>query len=221
MKILSIDTSAKTCSAAVCEDNKILSAKTLDEGLTHSETLMPLIDEMLLKAGVDIADIELIACVNGPGSFTGLRIGICAAKGFAQTLDIPLVEIDTLELLSKNAGDFDGLVVPMLDARRGQVYAAIFENGKRVSNDMAEAVEDVVKLTEGKRALFLGDGAVALKEKILAVKSDAKFTCDNFTHAEKAVGIALESVKTDAFGIMPNYLRKSQAERKKDESYGN
>ena len=218
MRILSIDTSSKTCSVAVTEDEKVLYAKTLDEGLTHSETLMPLVDEVLKCADTDISDVELVACVNGPGSFTGLRIGICAAKGFAQTLNIPLAQIDTLELLYRNAADFDGIVVPMLDARRGQVFAALFENGKRVSEDMAEAVEDVVKLTEGKKALFMGDGAAVLKEKILAVKSDAVFCEDNFPHAEKAAGLALRAEKTDAYGIMPNYLRKSQAERIKDEN---
>ncbi len=220
MKILCIDTSGRTCSCAICEDERAICERTLDEGLTHSETLMPLIDALFAESGLDIRDTNVVAVVNGPGSFTGIRIGICAAKGFAQTLGIPAAEIDTLELLAKNAEGFDGLIVPMLDARRGQVYAALFENGKRFCEDMAAPVEDIVSLVGSRRAVFLGDGAEALKDKISELKPDAEFGDCNYPLAKNAAAIALHAQKTDAKGIMPNYLRESQAERKKHEREG-
>ena len=201
----------------MCEDERVLAEKTLDEGLTHSETLMPLIDETLNSADTDISEIGLVAAVNGPGSFTGLRIGLCAAKGICRTLGIPACAIDTLALLAENEKGFDGLIVPMLDARRGQVYAAVFENGKRVTADAACPVEDIVKLTGDRKTIFVGDGAVALKDKILGIRPDAVFSENNFPLAKNAAALIKSTPKTDAFSLMPEYLRESQAERKKNE----
>lgn len=217
MKILCIDTSGKTCSCALCEDEEVVAERTLDEGLTHSETLMPVIDGLFEASKMSVRQIDLIAAVVGPGSFTGIRIGVCAAKGFAQTLNVPIAGIDALELLSQNAAGFDGLVVPMIDARHGNVYTAMFENGSRASQDALLPFDEAVRLAGKKRTVFLGDGAAALRDKILEIKPDALFSEENFPFAKNAAEIALKAVKTDAFGLYPNYLRESQAERKKNE----
>ncbi len=216
-----MDTTGAVCSAAVSRDEKLLSERYLDGGNTHSETLMPLVDGALADAGLDISGVELLAVTSGPGSFTGVRIGVCAAKGFAQTLKIPVAGINTLGLLKENVPHFDGIVCPMLDARRGEVYSALFRNGERISEDMAAPVEDVLKLTEGERTVFLGDGAYALKERILAAKPDALFMPPqlNFQRAGCAASIALEMMRSgalsDAVTIAPHYLRGSRVERRK------
>ena len=126
MKILSIDTSASICAAALCEDKELLQSACLDTGNTHSETLLPAIEEILSRAGITASDIDLFACTTGPGSFTGVRIGVATLKGLAFGKNIPCVGLSSLEALAKNARELDGIICPVMDARRDHVYNALF-----------------------------------------------------------------------------------------------
>ena len=127
MKILALETSAKAVSAAVSKDGKILASGYQDTGLTHSRTLMPIVEAMLKNAELVPADLDAIAVAVGPGSFTGIRIGVAAAKGLAFAVDKPVIGISTLAAMARNVSFADGLVVCAMDARRHQVYNALFE----------------------------------------------------------------------------------------------
>lgn len=223
MLFLSIDTTGNACSAALCENDRILCEAFLHDKLTHSQTLMPLIDQCFERAGKTVGDVDAFAVTVGPGSFTGVRIGICAAKGFAQVAEKPVIAIDTLELLAQNITGFEGIVCPILDARRGQVYTAFFRKGERLCEDFADAIEVVAEKLSGENVLFVGDGVPVLKEKILAKLPRAQFAPEhlNYQHAGHAAGLIAERYARgevlSAETVLPNYLRDSQAERMKKE----
>mgnify|MGYP002596041568 CR=1 FL=1 len=165
MKILALETSARSVSAAVTENGTVLVSAYQNRGLTHSVTLMPLIDGMLHAAGLSLDDIGLIAVTNGPGSFTGLRIGVSAAKGLAWAKELPCCGVSTLAAMARTAADFQGLIIGAMDARRQQIYHALFrgENGRvtRVTEDCAISLEELAAqlrdMPEDK--LVVGDGA--------------------------------------------------------------
>ena len=221
MLILSIDTTGGACSAALIENEKILCEQYLHDRMTHSQNLMPLVDACFGKTGKTVADVDAFAVVTGPGSFTGVRIGVCAAKGFAQVADKPIIAIDTLELLAQNVVGFDGIVCPILDARRNQVYTAFFRKGERLCDDFAADIADVAEKLRGEKVLFLGDGVPVLREKISAILPDAQFAPEylNYQHAGFAAAIAARKLACretyTSHTVLPNYLRDSQAEQQK------
>lgn len=221
MLILSIDTTGGACSAALIENEKILCEQYLHDRMTHSQNLMPLIDACFEKTGKSVADVDAFAVVTGPGSFTGVRIGVCAVKGFAQVADKPIIAIDTLELLAQNIVGFGGIVCPILDARRNQVYTAFFRGGKRICDDFAADIAEVAEKLRGENVLFLGDGVPVLREKILSILPDALFAPEylNYQHAGFAALIAAKKLACgnthSAHSVLPNYLRDSQAEQQK------
>lgn len=221
MFFLSMDTTGGSCSVALCENDRILCEAYLHQKLTHSQTLMPLIDNCLRQTDKTIADIDGFAVTVGPGSFTGVRIGICAAKGLAQVADKPIVAIDTLELLTQNIAGFEGIVCPILDARRGQAYTAFFRNGERICADFADSIEAILEKLPAEPVLFLGDGVPVLREKILQARPDAQFAPEhlNYQHAGHAAKLILQKFTAGelftAETVLPNYLRDSQAERMK------
>ena len=168
MKILALETSAKSVSVAVTEDGVLLAQSYQNRGLTHSVTLMPLLDAMLQSAGLTLDDIGLVAVTHGPGSFTGLRIGVSAAKGLAWAKGLPCCGVSTLAAMAYGVGDFNGLVVGAMDARRQQVYNALFkaENGRiiRLCDDRAVSCEYVAQelrdaYPSENDILIVGDGA--------------------------------------------------------------
>ena len=165
MKILALETSAKSVSAAVTENGAVLASAYQNRGLTHSVTLMPLIDGMLRTAGLSLDDIGLIAAANGPGSFTGLRIGVSAAKGLAWAKELLCCGVSTLAAMARTAADFQGLIIGAMDARRQQIYHALFrgENGRvlRVTQDCAISLEELASLLRDmpEEKLVVGDGA--------------------------------------------------------------
>ena len=174
MKILALETSAKSVSAAVAENGVILAAAYQNTGLTHSRTLMPLVDGMLRAASLTLDDMGLIAVAHGPGSFTGLRIGVSAAKGLAWAKSLPCCGVSTLEAMARGVSDFDGLIVCAMDARRSQVYNAIFEikdvRPVRLTEDrpiaLAELAGEVRAL--GAPVFLVGDGTALTKKELLA-----------------------------------------------------
>ena len=221
MKILAIDSSAVSCSAAVSEDEHIVSSAFIHNGLTHSQTLMPMVQQVLAQAKLGVSDIDLFAVTNGPGSFTGVRIGVAALKGLAFAENKPCIGISTLEAIAANADIPDAIVVSCMDARRAQIYTATFESItlKRLREDEAVAVSSIAdRVRSYERPVYLsGDGA-ALSYEIL------KDTCDNvfllpedkrYQNAEKVCKLAYNyrHQSIDSALLVPTYLRASQAER--------
>jgi len=221
MKILAIDTSGQTACAAIVDDYIVigeisLNARTGEKSWTHSEILMPGIDKLFNLVGVDRQSIDHIAYTNGPGSFTGLRIGASTALGLGAGLNRPTIPVPTLDALAYNVKGSGRAVVPMMDARRGQVYAAIYnEETVRVSDYFALSVDDIMSLAP-KNAIFLGDGACAYKEIILAKNPNAVFACQN-NNRQRASSAAVWALEQINAGFTPGdkveilYVRAPQA----------
>ena len=227
MKILALETSAKSVSAAVVENGTVLCSTYQNTGLTHSRTLMPLVDGMLRSADLTCRDMDLVAVTQGPGSFTGLRIGVSAAKGLAWTLDLPCCGVSTLLAMAQNLRHMDATIICAMDARRNQVYNAIFraENGtlQRLCDDraigLAELAEELKNDETAK--IVVGDGAklcyTYLQQQGIACRmAPAALVMQN------AVGVALAAEELAAEGktvsaheLVPVYLRLSQAERER------
>lgn len=227
MRILALETSAKSVSLAVTENGTLLAQAYQDRGLTHSVTLMPLLDGMLKTAGLTLDDMDIIAVAQGPGSFTGIRIGVSAAKGLAWAKALPCCGVSTLEAMAYGVTDFEGIVVGAMDARRQQVYNALFrtENGRvtRLCADRAVAMELVAKelaaIPEPK--LIVGDGAVLLYDFLQKAGIGCRLSSP-LHRQQSAAGVALAAEHLAAQGLtcsaqelQPVYLRLSQAERER------
>ncbi len=219
MKILAIDTSSIYASCALLAEGDIRSEAAVNNGLVHSRSLMPMIERCLQNADTDIGQIDVFACVAGPGSFTGIRIGVCAVKGLAQALKKPCAAVNTLDCLRQNF-PFASTVCPIMDARRGQVYCAIYEEKSILLNSSAMAIEDLLALLKGKNTVFLGDGVKVYKDTIFAeLKERALFAPPhlNYTRASAAAFLAMQAAEENklvsAAALDAIYLRKPQAER--------
>lgn len=219
MNILAVDSSGNVCSAAVLHDTKILSEVYVDNKKTHSEMLAPMVDDCLVRVGLSIHDIDMFSCAVGPGSFTGLRIGTSMVKAFAHASGKPAIGVNTLDGLAQNMDGADELVCPVIDARRGDVYTATFENGKRITDYRALQLDDVLDELNGQRVVFLGDAAVNYKDKILSA-SESFGTAHSGVVLQRAgsVGLAAFTLHKNgaietAYDLEPFYLRETQAER--------
>lgn len=225
MNILAIDTSGPVAGCCVMTDGRIAQLIEMDTGLTHSETIMPAVDRALDAAGLTAREIDLFAVVAGPGSFTGVRIGVCAAKGFAHAWGKPCAPVHALEALSMNLAGFGGIVCPILDARRGQVYCAAFdvESGwpVRVLDDDACSLEDFIRaLPPCGKCAFVGDGVPVNAERIKALLGDRAFLPPENLLSLRADAVALLAAQkqdewVEARALLPVYLRKPQAERER------
>lgn len=226
MTILGIDTSSKACSCALTKDGQLLSENVMNLGLTHSQTLMPAVDALYAQAQLSPADTDLFAVVTGPGSFTGVRIGVCTVKALCLALNRPCAAIDALEALAEGT-TYEGYISPILDARRGQVYTALFqrEGGalRRVSEDEALPLDAwLTRLRPYGNVCFTGDGLNTYEGQISAfneLKAQIADGCSRYLRASAACLIAErdKSTHTDAERLAPKYLRLSQAERERNE----
>ena len=221
MKILAIDTSSKICSVAILEDEKIIEERNLNNGLTHSENLMPIVAEILSNNQLELAAIQLIACCTGPGSFTGIRIGVASVKAMAEVYQLPVIGVTSLEVLAK--GELlEKTKVALIDARNHQVYAGIFDENNELKQElMAVDIFYVIKsLQSYENFICIGDGAVLHQELILQNLPQAKFSSNNEQSAGLAGKVAyqkyLKNEVQNADTVLPTYLRKSQAERMKN-----
>lgn len=227
MKILALETSAVAASAAVCEDEALIAQSFQRTGLTHSATLMPMVESMLKNAGLTLAEMDVIAVAAGPGSFTGLRIGVSAAKGLAWPLDKPCAEVSTLEAMAWQMSGMDGLVCAAMDARRQQVYNALFDlkDGMpvRLTPDRAISLDDLQSelANAEKTQILVGDGAHLCYNAFQKLGYPVKMAPPHLQY-QTAWGVArcaLEQARsgqlTDAAGLAPNYHRLSQAERER------
>lgn len=227
MKILALETSAVAASAAVCEDEELIAQSFQRTGLTHSATLMPMVETMLKNAGISLDDIDLIAVAAGPGSFTGLRIGVSAAKGLSWPTNKPCAGVSTLEAMAWQLCGMDGIVCAAMDARRQQVYNALFDlnSGKpmRISPDRAISLEDLqAELADTEKTqIMVGDGAHLCYNAFQKCGYPVKMAPPHLRYqtawgvARCALEQAHEGKLTDAAGLIPNYHRLSQAERER------
>ncbi len=225
MNILAIDTSGPVAGVCLTSGGRALFLTELELGLTHSVTVMPAVERALSLSGVKCSEIDLFAAVAGPGSFTGVRLGVCALKGMAHATGKKCVAINALEALAMNMAYFDGLVCPILDARRGQVYCAAFDTSSglpvRAADDDACALEEFVEsLPNDKKLAFVGDGVHVNREKLRAMLgSRAVIPPANLINIRCDAVCALAAMKESEYvppeRLEPIYLRKPQAERER------
>ena len=227
MLILAFETSAKAASTALLEENRLLGECYQNTGMTHSQTLMVMAQDLLKQCGKYVDDVTHVAVAAGPGSFTGVRIGVAAAKGFAWGKELPCCGVSTLEAMALGMGIYSGYVCPVMDARRAQVYNALFymDSGicTRVTEDRAIALSDLEQeLLELDGPIFLvGDGAV-LTHNTLSSTVPELILPPEWKQHQRAVGVGLAAIKQiqagetcDGAALVPNYLRLSQAERER------
>ena len=169
MNILAIDTSSQNATVAVMSDERLIGEYTVNNGKTHSQIIMPLISDIVKKSGLDINDIDVFACGVGPGSFTGLRIGIATAKALSQACKKKIIGVSSVEAVAKAFEYSNMLVCPIIDARRGDVYNAVFENDVRKTSDRAINIDELLLSLDGKDVLFAGD-AVNLYRDLITEK---------------------------------------------------
>jgi len=218
MKVLALDTCTRAGSVALLRDGALVGSYVLDVTSTHSERLLPAVDRLLADAGWRIEDVDLIACAKGPGSFTGLRIGLSTAKGLAFAVDKPLVGVNSLEAMALGFGFGATPICPMIDARKQQVFAALFApDGRgaiaRLRDDVSTRAADYARGIEG-ACLFVGDGAELFAEQIIAVKPDAVLVRAALCYP-RAAGVGLLGEKyfrEGQRGLVAHYVRASDAE---------
>lgn len=222
MKILSIDTSSNLCSVALLEDNQTIQELMIDDNKTHSQNLMPLIQDLFVKSNIGLSEIDLIACNKGPGSFTGIRIGIATAKAIAEVANIPVIGISSLDCLAYNVPNATGVICSLIDANNNQVYSAIFDkNYNLISDYLADDVSNIASsLNNYSDITFVGTGSINYKDILSNINSNIKFSTNNNQHSANVGKCAFEKYKNgyteNADTVLPMYLRKSQAERMKE-----
>lgn len=240
MKLLALDSSGLVASAAVVEDDITVAEYTVNYKKTHSQTLLPMLDELKRMTELDLHTIDAIAIAAGPGSFTGLRIGSATAKGLGLALDIPIIPVPTVDAIAYNLYGSDRLICPIMDARRNQVYTGLYEfhkgtedgSGYHMHTVEKQCAADISRIVEqvnrsGKETIFLGDGVAVYRDRIaelIRVKYSFAPACCNRQRAScvAALGCVLyeNGVRQTAAEHTPDYLRLSQAERERAEKDG-
>lgn len=232
MLILSIDSSATAASVALTEDSKLTGEFFVNTDFTHSRTLVPMIDNLLNVTGKSVSDIDMVAVSNGPGSFTGVRIGVSVAKGIAFPDDLPCMAVSTLEAMAYNLVLTDCVVCAVMDARRNQVYNAMFsiEYGEvhRLCEDRAISLEElkaeIAEKYTDKRVILVGDGSTVAMRQLMDLPKSVEMAPEALRF-QRASSVALcaqsrisrgEAPKKSA-ELLPSYLRLSQAERERQE----
>ena len=233
MKILGIESASVTASAAVLSDDILLAEYTTNYKKTHSETLLPMVSEILRMTGTAPEDLTIIAVSEGPGSFTGLRIGAAAAKGLAFALDIPIVPVPTLDAIAYGMAGSADILCPLMDARRGEVYSGLYEfdgtelivHKKAEALPCTEQVRRAEELAEerGKRVMYLGDGLPVFREEIAKLTEGRALFAPPQLQNQRAGSVAAlgkilyeRGIVSDAYSFSPLYLRKSQAEQERE-----
>ena len=228
--VLAIDTSGPVAGCAVLAGGRIVHLTAMNHGLTHSETIMPAVDAALEGAGLRCGDVDVFAAVAGPGSFTGVRIGVCAVKGLAHATGKPCAAVHALEALAMNFYGFDGLCCPILDARRGQVYCAAFDMSggypARALEDAALPLSDFLStLPADRRLVFVGDGVplhgAAVRE---ALGARAFIAPENLRDLRADAACMLAAIRPETWvspaALRPIYLRAPQAVRERERKLG-
>ena len=226
MKILAVDTSSAVATAAISDGDKLICECVLNNKLTHSQTIMPIIDDVLKRSELSPYDIDIFAVANGPGSFTGLRIGVTTIKGLAHATQKPVVGVNTLEALAYNLPFCPYIISPIMDARREQVYNAFYRvSGSKVEEivstraiALSDCLEELKKYNE--KVVFLGDGVPVFREKISEALGDNALFAPQVANAQRASAVAEAAKNKESVHyseLTPIYLRVSQAERELEE----
>jgi len=230
MKILAVDSSGLVASVAIVEDDNLIAEYTVNYKKTHSQTLLPMLDEIVKMTDTDLNTIDAIAVAKGPGSFTGLRIGSATVKGLGLALDKPLIGVPTVEGLAMNLYNTNALICPMMDARRNQVYTGLYrfrENTLQVVKDQIPiAVEELLDTLNrlGEEVVFLGDGVPVYRD-IIKNNIQVPYTfAPAHVNKQRASALAIRAfeywnngIYESADDFVPEYLRMSQAERERTE----
>ncbi len=220
MVILGLDTTGNTLSVALSEDTKILGETSINDTKKHSETLLPVLNGLLEVLGRELSEVGLISVAVGPGSFTGIRIGVATAKGLAHALGVPVAQIDTLDGLLQNVF-FDGTICAIMDARRNQVYTAAKNRNTVVVPSCAVEIDSLLTMLGEGPVLFVGDGIDHYRETIEERRPDSFFAAPPVRYQRASSVCTLgyrKSLEGDVCGyhqVQANYLRPSQAERLK------
>lgn len=233
MRVLAIDTSSIVASTCIVDEEKILGEITFNYKKQHSTVLIPMVDRLLSSLDMDIKDVDCIACASGPGSFTGLRIGAATAKGFCHGAGKPLIGVPTLDGLAYNMAYSRGIICPVIDALRDNVYTALYRwEGDRLSkfrDYMAISVDELISILKGcgEDAIFLGDGIFTYRKKLSEGLPGRAFFAPPHLNMQKASSVAslalmrLKAMDVDDYlTFAPFYLRKSQAEREYERIHG-
>ena len=225
LRLLAIDTSGPAASCAVTVGGRVASLIAMNQGLTHSEIIMPAVERALDAAKLRCRDIDCFVAVAGPGSFTGVRIGVCAVKGLAHAVGKPCARVHALEALAMNFPGFDGLICPILDARRGQVYCAAYRMSgglpvEVLPPDALPLADFVARLPEGPRLMFAGDGIDAHRQRLTELLgARAEFAPMHLRDIRADAACALAAARPEqwmtAGELRPIYLRAPQAERER------
>ena len=225
MKILALDSTAKTSSVAVLENDTLLGVYSVNIPNTHSETLLPMVKSILESLKLTNDDIDAYAVSEGPGSFTGVRIGVATIKGLALGRSKPCVGVSTIEALKENLEGFSGVVCPIMNARRGQVYTGAFLNGKRFIDDCCMMLDDLIPMLEEKDEdiYFVGDGYELISNKnIVKLRHTPEHL--RYQNAFSVGKIAYKRIINSEYvsdtDLRVEYLRKAQAEREREERLG-
>lgn len=234
MRILAIDSSGLVATVAILEDDQTIAEYTVNYKKTHSQTLLPMLDEIVKMTEFDLSTVDAIAVAGGPGSFTGLRIGAATAKGLGLALNKPLIHIPTVDGLAYNLYGTAGLICPIMDARRSQVYTGLyrFENDEFqvVEQQMAISLQELVeKLNQyGEKVTFLGDGVPVYKEELKKELQVEYSFAPAHINRQSAAAVGALGMKYYEEGRIetatehrPDYLRLSQAERERAEKNAN
>ncbi len=223
MLILALESSAKAASVALMQDAELLAQYSQCSGLTHSRTLLPMVEDILKNTDKKLADVDFIAVAHGPGSFTGIRIGVSTVKGLAWASDKKCVGVSTLAAMAWHGAAAGGLVCPVMDARRSQVYNALFEikDGapERLCRDRAIALSELAAELKGydREVLLVGDGARLSFDYLTAEGISCRIAPQNLLY-QSAWGVGMEALRIEpgtADDLLPVYLRLSQAERER------
>ena len=226
MKILAIDTSSKICSISILDNNNIIAEKHNDEETTHSQKLMPLINDILNENNLTLDDINLLACCQGPGSFTGIRIGISTVKAFADVKNIPIIGVTSLESLAYNIKE-NSIIATIIDAKNENVYFAMYELNDNsytciyepTATTISDSIQIINNFKNNKKLVLVGDGSVIHKDFLQANILDCSFASD-IENVQTSISVGLsayDKYNSDSYAaqysISPIYLKKSQAER--------
>lgn len=228
MNILAIDASGLSGSVAYISDYKLVGEYYICHKLTHSQTIMPMLEHLKNMIGLELEGVDAIAVTSGPGSFTGIRIGVSTAKAMALAIGVPIIGIPTLDVMANNMTFTDKLICPIMDARRNQVYTSLYKweanTLKRLEDYLAIPIDELLEKVEGQEVIFLGDGVDVLRGQISDKMGDKAHFAPSFLHMQRASVLAhlacaaYERGETeDADDFVPMYLRKSQAERELEE----
>ena len=227
MRILAFESSAKAASVALMQDGVLLAESFQNNGKTHSATLMPMAQRVLMDCGLTAAELDAVAVAKGPGSFTGVRIGVAAAKGLAWGAEKPVCGVSTLEAMATQLSMQAGIICPVMDARRGQVYNALFQSdGKtltRLTSDRAISLEDLKKdLEKAEKTIFLVGDGTKLCYNTLSEALPHLTLPPAHLEMQRASGVAMAAERLAQQGglqapgeLVPSYLRLSQAERER------